>query len=155
MEKKPHIMVIEAPFYRDIAAELAKGALQVLDAAGATYERFEVPGALEIPTAMVYGIKMKQFRPAARRFDGFLALGCIIKGETYHFEVVCNESARGIHQLATEYSLAVGNGVLTTYTEEQAMARAKADGENKGGAAAQTCLDMLAIKKKLGLYPRD
>jgi 6,7-dimethyl-8-ribityllumazine synthase len=154
-DKKPHIMIVEAPFYKGISEELIKGALIVLNAKGASFERFEVPGALEIAPAILYGIKMKQFHPARRRFDGFVALGCVIKGDTYHFEVVANESARALTDLASNYALALGNGILTTYTEEQAWHRASITGENKGGAAAQACLDMIELKGKLGLYPRE
>ncbi len=154
-EKKPHIMIIEAPFYKGISEELLKGALIVLNANGASFEKFEVPGALEIPSAILYGIKMKQYHPARRRFDGFIVLGCVIKGDTYHFEVVCNESNSALTMLTTTYALALGNGILTTYTEEQAWDRASITGENKGGAAAQACLDMIALKGKLGLYPRE
>ena len=154
-EKKPHIMIVEAPFYKGISEELMKGALIVLNAKGASFERFEVPGALEIPAAISYGIKMKQYAPARRRFDGFIALGCVIKGDTYHFEVVANESSRALTDLTSTYALALGNGILTTYTEEQAWHRASITGENKGGGAAQACLDMIALKGKLGLYPRE
>ncbi|MBY0428889.1 MAG: 6,7-dimethyl-8-ribityllumazine synthase [Alphaproteobacteria bacterium] len=154
-EKKPHIRIIEARFFKGISDELMKGALIVLNAMGASFERFEVPGALEIPAAIAYGIKMKQYAPARRRFDGFIALGCVIKGDTYHFEVVANESSRALSDLATNYTLALGNGILTTYTEDQAWHRASITGDNKGGAAAQACLDMIALKGKLGLYPRE
>lgn len=154
-DKKPHIMIVEAPFHKDISAELLKGALIVLNANGATFEKFEVPGALEIPAGVLYGIKMKQYHPARRRFDGFITLGCVIKGDTYHFEVVSNESSRALSDLTANYSLALGNGILTTYTEEQAWERASITGENKGGAAAQTCLDMISLKAKLGLWPRE
>jgi 6,7-dimethyl-8-ribityllumazine synthase len=151
MDRKPHIMVVEAPFYRDISDELAKGAIAVLDARGATYERYEVPGALEIPAAVLYGVRMKERQMNRRAFDGYIALGCVIKGETYHFEIVANESARGLQQVALDHDLALGNGVLTTYTKAQAMERARVSGENKGGAAATTCLEMLALKNRLGL----
>lgn len=154
-ERKPHIMIVEAPFYKGISEELMKGALIVLNAKGASFERFEVPGALEIPAAISYGIKMKQYAPARRRFDGYIALGCVIKGETYHFEIVANESSRMLSDLTSSYALALGNGILTTYTEEQAWHRASITGENKGGAAAEACLDMIALKGKLGLYPRE
>ena len=154
-DRKPHIMIVEAPFYKGISEELMKGALIVLNAKGASFEKFEVPGALEIAPAILYGIKMKQYHPARRRFDGFIALGCVIKGDTYHFEVVANESSRALTDLTAAYALALGNGILTTYTEEQAWHRASITGENKGGAAAQACLDMIALKGKLGLYPRE
>lgn len=154
-DKKPHIMVIEAPFYPEISAELAKGAVEALSARGATHERFEVPGALEIPTAIAYGIRMKQFHPARRRFDGYVALGCVIKGETHHFYIVANESARGLQDLTLEYALALGNGVITCFTKQQAVERASVKGLNKGGAAATTCLEMIALKSRLGLWPRE
>ncbi len=154
-DRKPHIMIVEAPFYKDISLELVKGALIVLNAKGASFERFEVPGALEIAPAILYGIKMKQYHPARRRYDGFIALGCVIKGDTHHFDVVANESARALTHLTTTYALALGNGILTTYTEEQAWQRASITGDDKGGAAAQACLDMIALKGKLGLYPRE
>ena len=154
-EKKPHIMVIEAPFYPDISAELAKGATEALTARGATFERFEVPGALEIPAAIAFGVRMKQYHPARRRFDGYVALGCVIKGETHHFDIVANESARGLHDLALEYALALGNGVLTCFTKQQAIERASVKGLNKGGAAANTCLEMIGLKNRLGLWPRE
>lgn len=155
MDKKPHIMVIEAPFYKDIIDELVKGALIVLNERGVSFERIQVPGALEIPTAITYGLKMKQYHPARRRFDGFVALGCIIKGETHHFDVVCDEANRGIYNLANQFGLAVGNGILTVYDEKQAWERARVSGMNKGGAAAETCLDMIQLKSKFGLYPRE
>jgi 6,7-dimethyl-8-ribityllumazine synthase len=154
-DKKPHIMIIEAPYYKGISEELLKGVLIVLNAKGASFEKFEVPGALELPSAILYGIKAKQYHPARRRFDGYIVLGCVIKGETYHFEIVANESARALTNLTTTYALAVGNGILTTYTEAQAWERASITDQNKGGAAAQACLDMIALKGKLGLYPRE
>ncbi len=152
---RPHIMLIEAPFYKDIAEEMMKGALAEIEKANATYERVTVPGALEIPSAIIYGIKMKLYAPARRRFDGYVALGCVIKGETYHFDIVANECARGIMDLQTHYAISVGNGVLTCFTEEQAKARASVAGENKGGAAVKACLDMIKIKNRYGLYPRE
>jgi len=152
---KFHIMLVESMFYPEIAAEMAKGAMQELDKMGATYERFEVPGCLEIPAAILYGITMKQYHPARRRFDGYVALGCVIKGETHHFNIVAEESARGLQNLATRYAIAVGNGIITAYTKEQALVRASAGGRNKGGSAARACLGMLNLKARLGLYPRD
>src|ERR1700761_867436 len=149
---KPHMMIVESLFYPDIAADMSKGATQALDQAGATYERFEVPGALEIPAAVLYGITMKQYHPARRRFDGYIALGCVIKGETHHFEVVAEESARGLQNLATRYAVAIGNGIITAYTREQALARASVTGRNIGGSAARAALSMVAFKNRLGLF---
>jgi 6,7-dimethyl-8-ribityllumazine synthase len=152
---KYHVMIVESRFYPNLADEMAQGAIQVLEEAGATYERFEVPGCLEIPSAVLYGITMKQYRPARRRFDGYVALGCVIKGETYHFEVVANESARGLQNLSTRYAIALGNGIITAYTEEQAMERASLSGGNKGADAAKACLSLIGLKGRLGLFPRD
>jgi 6,7-dimethyl-8-ribityllumazine synthase len=152
---KYHIMIVESRFYPNLADEMAQGAIQVLEEAGATYERFEVPGCLEIPSAVLYGITMKQYRPARRRFDGYVALGCVIKGETYHFEVVANESARGLQNLSTRYAIALGNGIITAYTDEQAMERASLAGGNKGADAAKACLSLIGLKGRLGLFPRD
>lgn len=152
---KPHLMIIEAPFYGDLAAEQLKGAVTVLEEAGATHERFAVPGALEIPSAVLYGIKMKQYHPARRRFDGYVVLGCVIKGETYHFDVVAGESNHALMQIATQYTIALGNGIITAYTRAQAEERASVSGENIGGRATQAALAMIALKGKLGLYPRE
>ncbi|HVY12688.1 MAG TPA: 6,7-dimethyl-8-ribityllumazine synthase [Alphaproteobacteria bacterium] len=152
---KPHIMSVESCFYPEIASEMAKGAMKALDDAGVTYERFEVPGCLEIPSAILYGITMKEYHPARRRFDGYVALGCVIKGETYHFEIVADESARGLQNIATTYAVAIGNGIITAYDKNQALARANSSGKNKGGDAARACLSMIGIKARLGLYPRD
>ncbi len=152
---KAHIMIVESAYYPDIASEMIKGATQALDQAGVSYERFEVPGALEIPAAILYGVTMKQYHPARRRFDGYVALGCVIKGETNHFDIVSQESARGLQNLATKYAVAVGNGIITAYNREQALARAASTGKNVGGSAARACLAMIGIKGRLGLYPRD
>lgn len=151
----PHLMIVESRFYPEIADEMFKGATQTLDDVGATYERFEVPGALEIPAAILYGITMKQYHPARRRFDGYVALGCVIKGETHHFNIVSEESARGLQNLATRYAVAIGNGIITAYTKEQARERASLSGKNVAAAAARACLSLIDLKGRLGLYPRE
>ena len=156
----PHIMIVEARFYEDIADELVKGAIAALEAAGATWQRFEVPGAFEIPAAIRYAVRAQDFgrAPAAegdrRRFDGYVALGCVIRGETSHYDYVCGESARGLQSLALDYTLAIGYGILTVENSEQAWARAKVDQKNKGKDAAEACLAMIALKYKLNLFPR-
>lgn len=158
--QKPHVMIVEARFYGDIADELAKGATAELDQAGATYQRFEVPGAFEIPAAIRYAVRAQDFgkAPAAegdrRRFDGYIALGCVIRGETSHYDYVCGESARGLQQLALDYTLAIGYGILTVENADQAWARAKVDQKNKGKDAAEACLAMIALKQQLNLFPR-
>lgn len=150
----PHIMIVEARFYPDIADELARGAIAALDAAGASHERLDVPGAFEIPVAIRYAIRARDFYVAGRRFDGYVALGCVIRGETSHYDYVCRESARGLQQLALDYTLAIGYGVLTVDNREQARVRAAIADGNKGGSAAEACLAMIALKRHFRLYPR-
>ena len=150
----PHIMVVEARFYADIADELVRGALQELDKAGVTYERFAVPGVFEVPAAIQYAVRSMHFFAGRKRFDGYVALGCVIRGETTHYDYVCTESARGLQDLALKYTLAIGYGILTVENREQAWARALVDQKNKGGGAARACLDMLELKRHFRLYPR-
>jgi 6,7-dimethyl-8-ribityllumazine synthase len=154
MGETPHIMIVEAHFYEDIADELAKGATQALDQVGATYFRVRVPGALEIPAAILYAVRSMDYFTARKRFDGYVALGCVIRGETTHYDIVCNESARGLHDLALRYALAIGDGILTVENREQAWARASVQHKNKGGFAARACLDMIELKRQFRLYPR-
>ena len=154
MSDIPHIMVIEARFYEDIADELARGAVAELEKAGATYQRFAVPGCLEIPAAIKYAVRSMDFYSARRRFDGYVGLGCVIRGETTHYDIVCNESARGLQDLALRYTLAIGNGILTVENREQAWARASTGHKNKGGFAARACLDMIDLKRQFRLFPR-
>jgi 6,7-dimethyl-8-ribityllumazine synthase len=137
------ILIVEARFYSDLADELLKGAVQVLTAFGAEHAVVTVPGALEIPAA----IAMAEAGDAP--FDGYVALGCVIRGETWHFEIVSNESASGIMELAIAGPLAIGNGILTVEDEAQAWARARVSEGDKGGGAARACLEMIAIQRQL------
>jgi 6,7-dimethyl-8-ribityllumazine synthase len=141
--KKPHVALVEARFYEDISDELAAGALRALSAAGATVERISVPGALEIPGA----IAVLAAR-TGKRIDGFVALGCVIRGETSHYDIVAGESSRGLMDLAIRQRIAIGNGILTVENEAQAWARAKRSDMDKGGGAAMACLAMIALKRK-------
>ena len=150
-ETKPHILIVTAPFYTDIAEKLKQGTLAVLQRAGATHEILEVPGALEIPAAIVYAVKALDFDPNRRRFDGFIALGCVIKGETMHDEIVGMESAHGLQEVALRYALAVGNGILTCNNQTQALDRADPARQDRGGAAAEACLRMVEIKNQFRL----
>lgn len=136
----PHLLIVEARFYDAIADAQLAGAQAVLAAAGATSERIAVPGALEIPAAIALAAE-------TGRFDGFVALGCVIRGETYHFEVVAGESARGLMALSLD-GLAVGNGILTVENEAQAWARARASEKDKGGEAAAAALAMIALREE-------
>ncbi len=133
----PRILIIEARFYPEIADELLAGARRSLEAAGARHETLAVPGALEIPPAI---------RLSLGRADGFVALGCVIRGETGHYDIVAGESARGLMQLGLEHGVPIGNGILTCETWDQAMVRARVDGQNKGGGAAEACLALLRVK---------
>lgn len=134
------VLVVEARFYPDISDALYEGAMKVLTGAGVTTERVAVPGALEIPGAI---------RHAAGRYDGFVALGCVIRGETWHFEIVSNESARGLMDLTVRDGLCIGNGILTVENEEQALVRAAPDRGNKGGDAANACLALIQLKSRI------
>ncbi len=129
MTKKPHILIAEARFYEPISDMLADGAIAVIEKAGATYDRVEVPGALELTSA----IKLSDEK---KKYDAYVALGCIIRGETYHFEIVANESARGLTWLSVDPGLVIGNGILTCENYEQAEDRADPKRQNKGGFAA-------------------
>src|SRR5665213_2198788 len=141
------VLIVEARFYEHIADALLAGATRVLEEAGAQYDRLSVPGALEVPAAIAMAIDA----PKAKRapYDGVVALGCVIQGETYHFELVSNESARGLMDLSLGRQLALGNGILTVNNETQALARSTADGRNKGAAAARAALAMVALKRSL------
>jgi len=136
----PHLLIVEARFYDDFADELLKGATAALKAAGCTWDVVTVPGALEIPGAMSLAVD-------TGRYDGFVALGTIIRGETYHFEVVSNESARGLMALTLD-GLAIGNGILTCENDDQAWARARVTEKDKGGDAAKAALAMMALREK-------
>ena len=143
MTSPPHILLVEAPYYTHIATELRRGAERALTAAGATYELASVPGAFEIPAAI--GIAAK----ASQRFDGFVALGCVIRGETTHYDHICAESARGLQDLAVRDGLAIGYGILTVENEGQALARASPNGRDKGGEAVRACLAIVDLKRRL------
>ena len=145
--RPPRLLIVEARYYPLIADKLLTGATQVFDAAGATYDLLTVPGALEIPAAIA--IALDDARAKRAPYDGVVALGCVIEGETYHFEVVANESARGLTMLAINERIAVGNGILTVDKEDQAHDRAGGDHGNKGADAARAVLAMVALKQSL------
>jgi 6,7-dimethyl-8-ribityllumazine synthase len=151
MAKPRRFLIVEARFYTELADALAAGAMKALDDAGVTYDRISVPGALEIPAA----IAMASQRRDAEPYDGYVALGCVIRGETYHFEIVCNESARGIMDLTTAEMLAIGNGILTVENGEQAWERADPARKDKGGDAARAALVMAELAHQYGLTADD
>ncbi len=150
----PHILLVEARFYEDVSDELARGAIAELDRQEATYDRVSVPGALEIPGAIRFAIKGMGRVGGRRRYDGYVALGCVIRGETSHYDIVASESARGLIDLTLEFTIAVGNGIVTVDNREQAIARAAVGDRNKGGAAATAALQMIELKRHFGFHPR-
>lgn len=148
-DRKPNFLIIEARFYEDLADELARGAILALEEAGATYERVSVPGVLEIPAAM--SMALLAMEDGGTVYDGFITLGVVIRGETTHYDIVSNESARAIMDLSVEACVAVGNGIQTVENGDQAWARAKVDDKNKGGGAAKAALAMVEMRRKFGL----
>jgi 6,7-dimethyl-8-ribityllumazine synthase len=138
----PHLLVVEARFYAEISDLLLNGAARALDEVGATFDRVTVPGALEIPAAIRLAL-------AGGGYDAFVALGCVIRGETSHYDIVAGESARGLMELALRHQALIGNGILTTNSGAQARVRADPDGKDKGGAAARAALALLQVKTSL------
>ena len=149
--RNPHILIVEARFYEDLADELARGAIAELEAEGATFERFAVPGVLEIPAAITYALNARNNGGLVKRFDGVVALGCVIRGETTHYDIVSNESARALMDISVGRAVPLGNGIQTVENESQAWARARVSDKNKGGGAARACLEMVKLKRQLGL----
>jgi len=139
-----HILIVTARFYHNLSEELVKGTMQTLDGIGATYEEIDVPGAFEIPAAIRFAMNNK-------KYDGFIALGCVIRGETTHYDYVCSESARGLMELALSHGAAIGYGILTVENEEQGWARASIEQGNKGNDAALACLRMIELKRQFGV----
>ncbi|MEZ5887097.1 MAG: 6,7-dimethyl-8-ribityllumazine synthase [Paracoccaceae bacterium] len=153
-DKPVKLLIVVAPYYRDIADKLIAGAKGTAAKAGATVDVIEVPGALEVPTAIGMAFRMADY-------DGFVALGCVIRGETTHYDTVCNDSSRGITMLGLS-GACVGNGILTVENREQAEVRADPDGQNKGGGAAAAALHLVALSRKwarqtkgMGFKPAD
>ncbi|GAB4145970.1 MAG: 6,7-dimethyl-8-ribityllumazine synthase [Sphingomonadales bacterium] len=142
-QARPHVLIVEARFYQDLSDALAAGAIQALEAAGASHERLAVPGALEIPAAIAIAAD-------SGRFDAYVALGCVIRGETTHYETVANESARALQHLSIERRLAIGNGILTVENDQQAWVRANRKDKDKGGGAAEAALAVWALKARFG-----
>ena len=142
------LLVVEARFYDAIGAMLLEGAKAAIEAAGARATIVSVPGALEIPAAMAIGLDAAA--NSAQPFDGAVALGCIIRGETYHFEIVAGESARALMDIAVERKFPIGNGILTVENEAQGLVRADPKQLDKGGDAARAALALIRLRRKLG-----
>jgi 6,7-dimethyl-8-ribityllumazine synthase len=147
----PHILIVEARYYEAIGETLFQGAVAALEAAGASWERLEVPGAFEIPTAIEMTLRAMSAGKLPRPYDGFVTLGCVIRGETSHYDHVCEETARGVQDVALRHAAAIGFGVLTVENGAQAWARARHDRKNKGGEAVAACLAMVALRHRLGI----
>jgi 6,7-dimethyl-8-ribityllumazine synthase len=141
------VLVVEARFYDDLADELLRGATEVLAAAGARVDVVTVPGALEIPSALAIALDAAEAGGAP--YEAAVALGCVIRGETFHFEIVAGESARALMDLSVARRLPLGNGIVTVENEAQAWTRARVSELNKGGGAAEAALAVLRIKRRL------
>ena len=147
MAEGRQVLILEARFYEDIADQLVAGATGAFDDAGVSHERIGVPGAFELPAALAMAID-------SGRYDGFVALGCVIRGETSHYDHVCGECARGLAMLAERHRVALGFGVVTAENREQAWQRAAVERKNKGADAANACLAMMAIRASFGADPQ-
>ena len=145
--KGARILIVEARYYDDIADALLVGAMKVLEEAGATFDRISVPGSLEIPAAIAIALDATQRK--RRPYDGVVALGCVIRGDTIHFEIVSHQSARGLMDLSIARALPIGNGIITVNTEAQALARARIEEQDKGGDAARAALALVDLKHRL------
>jgi 6,7-dimethyl-8-ribityllumazine synthase len=141
------ILIVEARFYDDIADALLAGATKALKEAGAEFDCVSVPGSLEIPTAIAIALDAA---PRRQTYDGVVALGCVIRGDTIHFEIVSHQSARGLMELSVARKIPIGNGIVTVDTEAQAWARARAEEQDKGGDAARAALALIKLKRRLG-----
>ena len=146
--KGARILVVEARFYDAIADALLAGAMKALKEAQAEIDCISVPGSLEIPIAVAIAVDAARRR--RRPYDGAVALGCVIRGETIHFEIVSHQSARGLMELSVARELPIGNGIITVENEAQAFARARMEEQDKGGDAARAALALVALKRRLG-----
>jgi 6,7-dimethyl-8-ribityllumazine synthase len=142
------ILVVEARFYDDIADALLAGATRALEAAGVAFERASVPGSLEVPAAIA--IALDAAERSGKPYDGVVALGCVIRGDTIHFEIVSTQSARALMDLSVARRVPIGNGILTVDTDAQAWSRARPEEADKGGDAARAALALVRLKRRLG-----
>jgi 6,7-dimethyl-8-ribityllumazine synthase len=140
----PHVLVLRAPYYRDVVEGLTQGAERILRQAGATFETLDVAGAFELPQALRIALR------GSRRFDGYVALGCVVRGETDHYDHICRETIAGLMAVALQFGVALGQGVLTVHRLDQALARSGQDGHNKGAEAAAAALGQVSAARRLG-----
>lgn len=143
------VLIIEGRFYEEISDELMAGAIAALDAAGVAHDSITVPGALEIPQVLTQavGAGLIPGRAVGGKWDGVVALGCVIRGETSHYDIVCNNANHWLMQVAIGHAVSVGNGILTVDTEAQALARARGGIDGKGGDAARACLRLIELQR--------
>lgn len=154
--KTKHILLLISRYYQDITDELVKGATSALNEAGATFEIFEVPGALEIPQGLASAIDHGLFDDEPETyFHGVITLGCVIRGETSHYDIVANQSAEAVMSLCIADRIPLGNGILTTETKDQAMTRAQTSGKNKGRDAALACLRLIDLDEEFTIIAED
>lgn len=146
-DKSVKLLIVLSPYYKDISDDLVKGAMGTLEKAGAAFDVIHVPGALEIPTAI-------RIADRQSNFDGYIALGCVIRGETSHYETVCTDSSRGLLLLGLD-GCCIGNGILTVETMDQAQVRADPEGQNKGAGAAAAALHLVALSRKWGHQDKE
>lgn len=144
---KARVLIIESPYYKDVAEELVRGAIAEIEAWGASYDRITVPGALEIPQALNLALDTGVIAKGdpRQRFDGAVALGCVIRGETSHYDIVCNNANHWLYETAIRGRIPIGNGILTVDTMDQALARARGGRQGKGGDAARACLRLIEL----------
>ena len=140
----PHVLVVRAPYYRAVVDGLGRGAARILDDAGAAHDVVDIAGAFELAQAVRIALR------GARRYDAFVALGCVVRGETDHYEFICRESMAGLMQVALQFGIALGTGLLTVDRLAQAEARSGDDGHNKGAEAAVAALRQLTLARNLG-----
>src|SRR2546423_15521202 len=145
--KGARILIVEARFYEDIADELLKGATRVLETAGVVFDRVSVPGSLEIPPAITMALDAAD--RAGKPYEGAVALGCVIRGDTIHFEIVSHESARGLMEISRTRGVPIGNGILTVDNDAQACSRARINEADKGGETARSPLALVRLKRRL------
>lgn len=152
--EKPRIFVAEARFYDDIADALFASVEKEFEGKGYELKRYQVPGVFELAPAFSYAVRAMEMGAVGTRFAGFISLGCVIRGETTHYDVVVDETSRALMNLTVEHNLAHGFGMITCENREQALVRADRDQKDVGGKAARACLDMIELKKELHLLPR-
>ncbi len=140
----PHVLVVRAPYYRAVVDGMTEGALRILGEAGATHEVLDVAGAFELPQAI------RLVAGGQRAIDGYVALGCIVRGGTDHYDHICRETMAGLMAVALQFGIALGSGLLTVHSLEQAVARSGADGHNKGAEAAAAALGQVAVARRFG-----